>query len=73
LATCLNPLHRLHRVPRGVQRHLENVLEDAVGLFNRICADVDKVYTGTSEELVLNLTQEATAPEIGEGKPIAET
>ncbi|MCO5054597.1 DUF5677 domain-containing protein [Thermomonas sp.] len=46
LATCINPLHRLHRVPRGIQRPMEDVLEDAVGLFNRICADVDKVYAG---------------------------
>lgn len=53
LAACVNPLHRLHRVPRGVQRRLEDVLEDAVDLFNRICADVDRLYAGSSIELVV--------------------
>lgn len=63
LTTCLNPLHRWHRVPSGIQRHLEDVLEDAVSLFNSICADVDKVFTGTSEEMVLHRTQGATPRE----------
>lgn len=53
LTTCLNPLHRLHRIPRGVQREMESVLEDAVSLFNKICVDVDRVYPGSSKQLVV--------------------
>jgi hypothetical protein len=53
LTTCLNPLHRMHRIPRGVQRRLEGVLEDAVGLFNKICIDVDRAYAGSSKKLDL--------------------
>lgn len=58
LATCINPLHRLHRVPRGVQRFLESVLEDSVQLFNKICSDVDRAYTGASPPLVILRTAE---------------
>lgn len=62
LTTCLNPLHRLHRVPRGVQRQLEDVLQDAVDLFNKICVDVDKTYAGTSKQLLLrSLSREEAA------------
>ncbi|MEW9573033.1 DUF5677 domain-containing protein [Rhodanobacter sp. Si-c] len=53
LAVCMNPLHRLHRVPRGVQRRLEDVLEDAIFLFNRICAQVDGIYAGSSVDLMI--------------------
>ena len=53
LAVCVNPLHRLHRVPRGVQRKLEDVLEDAIGLFNRICEQVDGIYAGSSIDLTI--------------------
>jgi hypothetical protein len=64
LAMCVNPLHRLHRVPRGIQRRLEDVLEDAVGLFNRICAGVDSVYPGAS----VDLTIEAAVSGVDEDK-----
>lgn len=60
LAVCVNPLHRLHRVPRGVQRRLEDVLEDAISLFNRVCAQVDGLYAGSSMELVIS---EPSAPD----------
>ena len=48
LTVCVNPLHRLHRVPRGVQRNLESVLLDAIGLYDRIFADINKVYPSAS-------------------------
>lgn len=60
LAMCVNPLHRLHRVPRGVQRRLEDVLEDAVDLFNRICGQVDGIYAGSSVDLAIS---ELTPPD----------
>lgn len=53
LVTCVNPLHRLHRMPGGAHRFLESVLEDAAGLFNRICGDVARAYPGESPTLVI--------------------
>lgn len=64
LATCLNPLHRMHRVPRGIQRHLESVIEDGVGLYNKICTDVDKAYDGVSKCLVLAVLQKSSDREV---------
>ncbi|WP_126947218.1 DUF5677 domain-containing protein [Xanthomonas sp. BRIP62418] len=66
LAICMNPLHRLHRVPRGIQRPLEDVLEDTIGLFNRICAQVDEFYAGRSDELVVSLLSELGVVDINE-------
>jgi hypothetical protein len=64
--TCFNPLHRLHRVPSGVQRFLESVLEDAVGLFNEICRSVDAEYPGVSPVLEIQLAKVGSDSEIGD-------
>jgi len=41
---CLNPLHRLHRVPLASHRMLENALPDGLRLVNAILEDVGKLY-----------------------------
>jgi hypothetical protein len=45
-ATCLNPLHRVHRVPMPVQRPMESSVPDAVGLCNGILETVNEAYPG---------------------------
>ncbi|WP_153066816.1 DUF5677 domain-containing protein [Xanthomonas arboricola] len=72
LAICMNPLHRLHRVPRGIQRPLEDVLEDAIGLFNRICSQVDEIYAGRSDELAVSFLSELGAVDINEDRPTTD-
>lgn len=44
--TCMNPLHRLHRVPRPQSRTFEDPLPDAVYLANAILSMVESVYPG---------------------------
>jgi hypothetical protein len=43
---CLNPLHRLHRVPRPPRLDFEDVSWDAIVLGNLLLELVDKVYPG---------------------------
>jgi hypothetical protein len=45
-STCLNPLHRLHRVPRPPRLDFEDVSWDAVVLGNLLLELVDKAYPG---------------------------
>lgn len=46
MATCLNPLHRAHRVPTPIQRPMESALADAISLVNGIFATLDTLYPG---------------------------
>jgi hypothetical protein len=43
---CLNPLHRLHRIPAAASSPLPDVLEDACVLLRGILATVDTLYPG---------------------------
>lgn len=42
--TCLNPLHRLHRIPRSEAAVLPDVVPDAVYLGDKILEFVDEIY-----------------------------
>lgn len=42
--TCLNPLHRLHRVPRASARQQNEVVSDACLLLDKMMVVVDKCY-----------------------------
>lgn len=42
--TCVNPLHRLHRIPLTAARLLPDVVPDAVLLLNKILVLVDETY-----------------------------
>jgi hypothetical protein len=44
--TCHNPLHRLHRIPRLLQRHLNPVEADAIDLTNEMLDLLDRFYPG---------------------------
>ncbi len=44
LTTCLNPLHRLHRIPLVHARQLGGVIPDMICLVNKILALVDGAY-----------------------------
>lgn len=46
MATCLNPLHRAHRVPMPSQRKMESCVRDAMDLVNGIFATLDDIYPG---------------------------
>jgi len=46
--TCMNPLHRLHRVPRAKSRQLEDPLPDSVHLMNEIFKTLESQYPGIS-------------------------
>ena len=41
---CLNPLHRLHRIPRGYPRQQEDVIQDACMILDHIMEEIDRVY-----------------------------
>jgi hypothetical protein len=45
-ATCLNPLHRVHRVPMPMQRPMESSVPDAIRLCNGIHETVNEAYPG---------------------------
>jgi len=47
--TCMNPLHRLHRVPRPESRLLEDPLPDALLLMNEILGTVETAYPGLTQ------------------------
>ncbi|MDP2226241.1 MAG: DUF5677 domain-containing protein, partial [Moraxellaceae bacterium] len=51
MAHCLNPLHRLHRVPLPGHRILENALPDGVELVNGILDSLSTLYPGFSDRL----------------------
>jgi hypothetical protein len=43
---CGNPLHRLHRIPRPAARLLDDVVDDACKLVDRILGIVENCYPG---------------------------
>ena len=46
LTTCLNPLHRAHRVPAADDRSLGDVVPDALELVEAMIADLLRAYPG---------------------------
>lgn len=46
LATCMNPLHRFHRVPTVAATRLGDVVPDAVTIVDRILGVVEKLFPG---------------------------
>lgn len=46
MAQCLNPLHRLHRVPLPDHRLLENTVPDGIRLINSMLDDLSTVFPG---------------------------
>ena len=50
--TCLNPLHRFHRIPRPPRRDLGDIGLDALRLVNRTLDLVEKAYPGFTERFV---------------------
>lgn len=47
--TCLNPLHRYHRIPALVRADLDDVCPDAIDLMNLVLDLVGRAYPGLSE------------------------
>jgi hypothetical protein len=45
MTTCLNPLHRMHRVPLLGHRILEDTILDGMNLVNLILNDVAMLYS----------------------------
>jgi hypothetical protein len=54
MSTCMNPLHRLHRVPRTISRGLPDVFPDAVHLVDAILESLNKAYPGFTFRLLRN-------------------
>ena len=50
-ATCLNPLHRFHRVPLANRKLHEDVILDAIDLVKEIILNIMQIYP----ELSLNV------------------
>lgn len=44
--TCMNPLHRLHRIPLRVTRVHNDVVADAVELVDHVFESLAKAYPG---------------------------
>ena len=51
--TCLNPLHRLHRIPRGKQRTLDDVVPDACMIIDKILDLLDRAYPAFKERVTV--------------------
>jgi hypothetical protein len=51
LTTCLNPLHRLHRIPLAGLREFGDVLPDALDITEGMVADLLRAYPGTDIDL----------------------
>lgn len=51
LTTCLNPLHRLHRIPLSGLRELGDVLPDALALVEAMIADLLRAYPGAHVDM----------------------
>lgn len=49
--TCFNPLHRLHRIPLPMYRFMEDSVNDAVYLVNKVLSLVDKAYPKFSDRI----------------------
>jgi Family of unknown function (DUF5677) len=54
--TCLNPLHRFHRVPRPEARPAASTRRDAARLVNRVLSLVDGLYPGFDHRLPVDET-----------------
>ena len=48
LTTCLNPLHRVHRIPAADERGLGDVVPDALEIVEAMIAALLRVYPGAS-------------------------
>jgi hypothetical protein len=44
--TCLNPLHRLHRIPSQKHPFMENISDSALFLLRKLLISLDSVYPG---------------------------
>jgi Family of unknown function (DUF5677) len=42
--TCLNPLHRFHRIPAPPNYNMPSILSDACGLVNQMLEDLNQLY-----------------------------
>ena len=51
--TCGNPLHRLHRIPRGSARGLPDVIPDACAIVDRVLEIVAKSYPDFSHRITV--------------------
>jgi len=68
LTTCLNPLHRLHRVPAGGERGLGDVVPDAVEIVEAMIVGLLRAYPGASISLHKPVSASvAEAPPASEG------
>ena len=63
LTTCLNPLHRLHRVPAGGERGMGDVVSDAAEIVESMIVGLLRAYPGAS----ISLGKPAEAPPASEG------
>ena len=52
--TCINPLHRLHRIPRQSARTLPDVVSDACQLVDKILEVISKLYPDFPHKVTLN-------------------
>jgi hypothetical protein len=66
LTTCLNPLHRLHRVPVAGENGLGDVVPDAIEIVEAMIGDLLRVYPGASISLHKEVPGEAVA---GQSEP----
>jgi hypothetical protein len=60
LTTCLNPLHRLHRVPAGGERGLGDVVPDAAEIVEAMVVGLLRAYPGAS----ISLSKPAPSAEV---------
>lgn len=68
--SCHNPLHRLHRIPRGAHRSLSSVERDAVFLVNQMIAMLDRLFPGNAPIPSVEMqdsTSESGMPVVTEG------
>lgn len=59
MTTCLNPLHRFHRVPWSPKVIMPSVSSDAAGLCNRILDDLNHLYPTFKNRLRAHKRSEA--------------
>jgi hypothetical protein len=67
LTTCLNPLHRLHRVPDGGERGLGDVVPDAAEIVEAMIVDLLRAYPGASIGLRKPVSASASEQPASEG------
>jgi hypothetical protein len=49
--TCLNPLHRFHRIPAPPKSYMPSILPDACKLVNRMVDDLNHLYPSFKQRL----------------------